>query len=126
MDNAPDVPDGVLSDEEEEEKGAEVKLPQISGFEAELEKVPEAEREIIRKGRAKAQELEVQQHSEQWIFVKEKNATKIWAYKSEDGFICVKSERAVHYSIDELLEALENFEIRKKINDKTGEMRLVK
>ena len=39
--------------------------------------------------------------------------------------MCVKSERDVHYSVDELIEAIGSPEVEKKVNDKIGEMRLV-
>ena len=81
---------------------------------------------MIRKGRQKARELEEQQHSKQWAFFKERNATKIWTHRSKDGFICVKSERDVHYSVKEIVEAFENFEVEKKVYDKTSEMKHVK
>ena len=72
----------MLSDEEEEDKGEEsVSFVQGAGsgegssFEAELAKAPEEEREIIRRGRERAKELQELQHSAGWKFVKEKNAT---------------------------------------------------
>ena len=43
------------------------------------------------------------------MFVIEKRATKIWSYQSDDGFMCVKGEREVHYSVDELVEAIGSF-----------------
>ena len=49
----------------------------------------------------------------------------MWAYRETDGSFCVKSERVVHHSIDEMIRALESFEFERKVNDKTGEMRLV-
>ena len=38
----------------------------------------------------------------------------------------MKGEREVHYSVEELLDALSNYEVEKKVNEKVGEMRLVK
>ena len=35
--------------------------------------------------------------------MKEKNATKMWAFRAKDGSFCVKSERTVHYSVDEIV-----------------------
>ena len=124
-DDASDAPVGKMRDEEEESKTVEID-PQLVALEEELHKVPQDEHELIRRGRKRAFELEQQQHSEQWVFLKEKNATKMWAFRAKDGSFCVKSERTVHYSVDEIVQALDSFEFEKKVNDKTGDMRLVK